>query len=162
MRHQFSSGSFFVLRRAPPKPGPALLVESASADHPGPRAARAGADGRGGLDLSDVGCLKTLGAAGHFELDPVTLGEALEAARLDGGVVDENVFATLLRDESVTLGVVEPLHLSLCHTSDLSLRGLRSPCVLPPWWRGCPPLLAGKKKRRTNWISCGVVLGQSV
>ena len=33
--------------------------------------------------------------------------------------------------------------------------------MLPPSWRGCPPLLAGKKKRRTNWISCGVVLGHS-
>src|SRR5713226_5419942 len=160
MRHRLSSGLFFCAATDAWARTPRASLAECGFDHPGPRAARVGADWRGGLDLPNVGRLETLWAAGHFELHPVTLCEALEATRLDGGVVDEHVFATLLRDEPVTLGVVEPLHLSLCHTSDLSLRGLWwIPCVLPPSWRGCPPLLAGKKKRRTNWISRGVVLG---
>jgi hypothetical protein len=61
-------------------------------------------------------CLKTLRAAGHLELDPVTFGQGLEALGLDGAVVDEHVLAAFLRDEPVTLCIVEPLHLSLCHS----------------------------------------------
>src|SRR5918993_2382629 len=96
--------------------------EVASETHPGPRGPGWKQQvEEGALDLPDVCGLKTLGAAGHFELNPVTLREALEATRLDGGIVDEHVFATFLRDEPVALGIVEPLHLSLCHTSDLSL-----------------------------------------
>src|SRR4029450_7842453 len=114
--------------------------------------ARAGANRVGLLDLPDVGCLKTLRTASHFELDPVTFSEALEALGLDGAVVDENLLAALLCDEPVTLRIVEPLHLSLSHTSDLSLGGLQAP-VLPPSWRGCLPGLAGKQKRRANWLA---------
>src|SRR5262245_65668475 len=65
--------------------------------------ARAGANRVGLLDLPDVGCLKTLRTASHFELDPVTFSEALEALSLDGAVVDEHVLAALLSDASVTL-----------------------------------------------------------
>ena len=43
--------------------------------------------------------------------DPLALGEAAETVRLDGGVVDEAVLGTVLgRDETVTLGIIEPLH----------------------------------------------------
>src|SRR6267143_114644 len=80
------------------------------------------------LDLPDVGCLKTLRAAGHFELDPVTFGQALEALGLDGAIVHEDILSALLSDESIPLRVVEPLHLSLSHTSNLSLGGLQAPC----------------------------------
>src|SRR5687767_12787930 len=124
MRHRLSSGLFFcALSRAANAVSHRCWSALSGLDSPGPEGGPGGSDVRGGLDLPDVGCLQTLRAAGHFELNPVTLGEALEAVRLDGGVVDEHVFATLLRDEPVALGVVEPLHLSLCHTSDLSLRG---------------------------------------
>src|SRR3989454_4310578 len=90
--------------------------------------ARAGANREGLLDLPDVGCLKTLRTASYFELDPVTLSKALEALGLDGAVVDEHVLAALLCDEPVTLRIVEPLHLSVSHTSNLSLGGLQAPC----------------------------------
>src|SRR5438552_4628545 len=80
-----------------------------------------------GLGFPDVGGLEALGASGHLELDPVTLGEALEALSLDGAEVHENVLATLLSDESEALRVVEPLHCSLSHDLPLSVsRALRS------------------------------------
>src|SRR5262244_1617659 len=120
------------------------------------RRARAGANRVGLLDLPDVGCLKTLRTASHLELDPVTFSKAFEALGLDGAVVDEYVLAALLCDEPITLRVVEPLHLSLSHTSNLSLGGLQAP-VLPPSWRGCPPGLAGKQKRRANWARAACV-----
>ncbi len=45
------------------------------------------------LYLADVRSLQPLRAAGDFELDPITFSKALEALRLDGGVVDEHVLA---------------------------------------------------------------------
>src|SRR5689334_15150602 len=78
--------------------------------------ARAEATGVRTLHFADVRCLKTLRAAGHFELDPVTFGQGLETLSLDGAIVNEDILATFLRDEPVTLCVVEPLHLSLCHS----------------------------------------------
>src|SRR4029453_13009844 len=83
--------------------------------------ARAGANRGGLIDLPDVGCLKTLRTASHFELDPVTFSKAFEALGLDGAVVDEYVLSALLCDEPITLRIVEPLQLSLSHTSNLSL-----------------------------------------
>src|SRR5205807_1627557 len=50
----------------------------------------------------------------------------------------------------------EPLYLSLCPTSNLSLGGLQAP-VLPPSWRGYPPELEGKQKRRANWARAACV-----
>src|SRR5437899_7981138 len=67
------------------------------------------------LYLADVRSLESLRAAGDFELDPITFSKALEALRLDGGVVHEHVLAALLRDEAEALRVVEPLHCSCCH-----------------------------------------------
>src|SRR5438552_12580198 len=67
--------------------------------------------------LSDVRCLKALRPPRHLELHLVPLRQAPEAARLDGGEVDEDVFATFLSDEPVPLRVVEPLHLTLRHVS---------------------------------------------
>src|SRR5262245_25842832 len=62
------------------------------------------------LDLLDVRRVQPLRAPGHLELDPVTLGQAAEAARLNGRVVDEHILPVLLGDEPVALRVVEPLH----------------------------------------------------
>src|SRR6185369_1285548 len=70
--------------------------------------------------------------------------------------MDEHVLAALLRDKSISLCIVEPLYLSLSHTSDLSLGGLQAP-VLPPSWRGCPPGLGGKQKRRGDWARAACV-----
>src|SRR5881296_178130 len=96
--------------------------------HPGPLPGPGGSEQGRLLYLLDVGCLKTLRTASYFELDPVTLSKALETLGLDGAVVDEHVLAALLCDEPVTLRIVEPLHLSLSHTSNLSLGGLQAPC----------------------------------
>src|SRR5437867_11221533 len=118
--------------------------------------ARAGANREGLLDLPDVGCLKTLRTASYFELDPVTFSKALEALCLDGAVVDEHVLAALLCYEPVTLRIVEPLHLSVSHASNLSLGGLQAPCSRQSW-RGCLPELEGKQKRRANWARAACV-----
>src|SRR5215510_14413964 len=67
------------------------------------------------LDFADVGGLEPLGAPGHLELDPLTLGQALESRSLNGAEVHEHILATLLRDETEPLRIVEPLHAALSH-----------------------------------------------
>src|SRR5215468_2056272 len=62
------------------------------------------------LGLAHVRGLGALRALDHVELNPITLGEAAEALRLDGGVVDEDVRTALTSDEPKTLRIVEPLH----------------------------------------------------
>src|SRR4029077_9413547 len=71
--------------------------------------------------LLDVRGLEALRASRDLELDAVTLGQAAEAAALDGRIVDEHVLSVLLGDEPVPLRVVEPLHYSLRHASYSSL-----------------------------------------
>src|SRR5215475_1877062 len=68
-------------------------------------------------DLPDVGGLQPLRAAGDLELDPIALGQALEALRLDGAEVHEDILAVFLGNESVALRIVEPLHAALSHLS---------------------------------------------
>src|SRR5882672_3076917 len=51
----------------------------------------------------------------HFELHHLAFGERLEAVHLDGREMHEHVLATLLLNEAVALGIIEPLHLSLAH-----------------------------------------------
>src|SRR5437870_12301027 len=72
--------------------------------------------------------------------------------------MDEYVLAALLRYKPISLCIVEPLYLSLSHTSNLSLGCLQAP-VLPPSWRGYPPELEGKQKRRGTWarLACGSI-----
>src|SRR5581483_2616537 len=67
------------------------------------------------LDGLNVLSLEALRSLGHAELHGLAFLEGAEAARLDGREVHENVFAALARDETVTLGVVEPLYCSLFH-----------------------------------------------
>jgi len=67
------------------------------------------------LGLANVGGLEALRAPRHFELDLVTLGQALEALGLNGAEVYEHVLAVLLGDETEPLRIVEPLHASLSH-----------------------------------------------
>src|SRR6266508_1572305 len=113
-----------------------------SGDTRPPWPARPVASGWDPSGLADVRGLEALGPTRHFELDLVSLRQALEAARLDGAEVDEHVFATFLSDESVPLRVVEPLHLTLRHVSG-------PPCAPPPW-RGLPSGIGGKEKRRAG------------
>src|SRR5262249_61151297 len=114
-----------------------------------------------GSDLVNVGGLESLRTASHFELDRLPLRQRLESVALDRGEVHEHVLAALLRDESKTLGVVEPLHGATCHGTapyfrargrptyrptrrlrsghgDRWTRTMRSPFEVPAW-RGSPP-----------------------
>ena len=76
--------------------GPPLLVES-------------------GLRRANGGGLEPLGALDDLEHDLLTLGEAAEAVRLDGRMVDEHVRTILARDETKTLRIIEPLHSASFH-----------------------------------------------
>jgi hypothetical protein len=68
------------------------------------------------LKRLDVFRLPALWALGDIELHRLALLKALEPARLDGGEMHKNVFATLTADEAIAFGVVEPLYCSLfCH-----------------------------------------------
>src|SRR5439155_3370371 len=80
-------------------------------EYPGPR----GYD-RCYSDLADVLCLQALRTLGDFEFDRIALGETAEALSLDRREVDEHIGTRLLRDKAKALRVVEPLHLTLCHT----------------------------------------------
>src|SRR4051794_10608577 len=67
--------------------------------------------GRNGLKLLDVLRRGALSALHDVELHAIALGEALEALRLDGRVMDEAVLLTALGgDETEALGVVKPFH----------------------------------------------------
>src|SRR5207237_6744968 len=67
------------------------------------------------LGFGDVPRLRTLGAVDDLELDRLTLFQGPEAVATDCGVVNEHVAATLPFNETVALGVVEPLDLT-CDT----------------------------------------------
>jgi hypothetical protein len=66
-----------------------------------------------GLEGRDVRSLQALGAAGYFEFHRLAVIQGLVALRLNGREVNENIFAGLALDESVTLAGIEPLNSSL-------------------------------------------------
>ena len=78
-----------------------------------------------GLGLGDVTGLGSLRTVNNFELDGLSLFKRPEAGALNGGVVDEDVAAALAFDESITLGVVEPLDLACDTHRSLSLPYVR-------------------------------------
>src|SRR5262245_11384626 len=59
--------------------------------------------------------LQALRPTGDLELDALTFGQSLETLALDGREVHEHVLAAFLRDETKTLGLVEPLHGTTSH-----------------------------------------------
>src|SRR5438105_1029576 len=68
-------------------------------------------------DLPDVRRLRPLGTLGDLVLHLLTFREAPEALHLDGGVVDEHVFAaSVWSDEAVAFRVIEPLHGTCSHS----------------------------------------------
>jgi hypothetical protein len=67
------------------------------------------------LGFGDVPRLRNLGAVDDFELDRLTLFKGPEAVATDRGIVHKYVAATLPFNETVALGVVEPLDLA-CDT----------------------------------------------
>ena len=68
-----------------------------------------------GLDLGDVAGLRALGTINDLELYCLTFLERPESVALNGGVVDEDITASIALDEPVAFGVVEPLDLA-CDT----------------------------------------------
>jgi len=54
-----------------------------------------------------------------FELYQLTFGEGLEAVHLDCGEMDEHILATILLNEAVAFGVIEPLYLPSGHAGCL-------------------------------------------
>jgi hypothetical protein len=88
------------------------------------------------LDATNVRGLEALGPLRNLELDLVTLVQATETVALNRSVMDENVCTLLTRDETETLGVVEPLHSTFFHNapsweSDPSRGGRPYSFVLP-------------------------------
>src|SRR5688572_10642831 len=76
------------------------------------------------LGLGDVPCLRTLWTVDDLEFDRLTLFQGPEAVATDRGVVHEHVAATLTLNESIPLGVVEPLDLACdAHRSSSLLAG---------------------------------------
>jgi hypothetical protein len=67
------------------------------------------------LERLNVRRLPALGPLHHVELHCLAFLQALEAARIDRGVVNEHVLTILTADEAKPLGIVEPLHCSLFH-----------------------------------------------
>lgn len=62
----------------------------------------------------DIDGRRTLLSVLDLELDSLVLGQCLEALLLDGAEVHEDVLGAVAGgDEAETLGLVEPLHLSL-------------------------------------------------
>src|SRR5438270_388535 len=63
----------------------------------------------------DIFCLPAFGALDHVELHLLTLLQAAEPSRLDGGEMHENILSVLSTDEPIALGIIEPLHRSCFH-----------------------------------------------
>jgi len=59
--------------------------------------------------------LQALRSLRHLEFHALPFLQAAETARLDRREVHEDVLATLAADETISLGVVEPLYCSLFH-----------------------------------------------
>ena len=78
-----------------------------------------------GLQRLNVCCLPALGPLHHVELHGLAFLQALETARIDRGVVHENVLAVLARNEAEALRVIEPLHSTLFHFARISWIELR-------------------------------------
>jgi hypothetical protein len=81
------------------------------------------------VGLGVVPCLRTLRAVYDLELDRLALFKGPEAVATDCGVVHEHVAATLALNESITLGVVEPLDLACDTHRSSSLLAKRAPCA---------------------------------
>ena len=68
----------------------------------------------GGIAIADYGVrLRALLALHNIELDFVAFLKRLVPVQLNCGIVNEYIRPVFASDESVALGVVEPLHLSL-------------------------------------------------
>src|SRR5437667_12709105 len=64
------------------------------------------------LHFHDFFSLRALRSLAYFELHGVSFVKGFVTVAIDCGVVDEHVRATVLADEPVPLGVIEPFHFS--------------------------------------------------
>src|SRR5437763_5171010 len=94
-------------------------------------------------DGTDVRGLKPLRSLLHLELDLLPLGQGAEAVRLDGGVMAEDVRASIvLHDEPEPLRIIEPFHCASHHYPLLSM--LRAaPCRPARMTSGCANVTPG-------------------
>ena len=72
--------------------------------------------GRSDLERLYVGSLPALGSLDDVKLHGLTFLQTLESTGVDCGVVHENVFAVLARNEAEAFRVIEPFHGTLFHT----------------------------------------------
>src|SRR6266446_7724632 len=88
------------------------------------------------LDWLHVLCLEPLGPLGHVEADLLTFRESAKTLRADGRVVAKDVLAAIvLRDETETLRIVEPLHCTGCHALPSQSQTVNPPAPRA-FWRG--------------------------
>lgn len=87
--------------------------------------------GRDQLELDDVGRLLALWSVHDIELERLTLSQSLESVALDCRKVYKYIRTVWSLDESVTLGVVEPLYRASASHVLLSPLSLQDPRGLP-------------------------------
>jgi hypothetical protein len=103
-----------------------LIISPPSRESPCPRA---GAPSHQ-LQFDDIDSLGAFRALFGIKADLVTLGKALEAITLDGSMVDKSFGSIVIRDESETFTVIEPLYCAISHFVYLLISGLKSQKVL--------------------------------
>jgi hypothetical protein len=67
------------------------------------------------LKLFDLRCLGAFCAFFLDEAHPIAFAKGLEAAALNGGVMDKYVSSVVLLDEPITLTFIEPFDFTFCH-----------------------------------------------
>ena len=87
--------------------------------------------GFGQLQLGHVGRLLALRPFHDIELNFLPFGQGLESVSLERRVVHKNIVAIRSRDESVALGVVEPLYGAFVSHVPFSLLSFQDPRRLP-------------------------------
>src|SRR6185295_2242678 len=103
------------------------------------------------LGFGDVPRLRPLRSVDDLEFDRLTLFQGPETVATDCRVVDEHVAATLALNETVALGVVEPLDLACNAHRSSSLLAVRIFPVGVTRWIDAPEAaveLSGTKKDR--------------
>jgi hypothetical protein len=94
---------------------PCKSVASFFTNKKGSLAAALSLDCKSGLRRLYVLSLPALGPFDHVELDLLTFLQAAESICLDGGEVHKHILPILAADETITFGVVKPLHCSCFH-----------------------------------------------
>lgn len=62
------------------------------------------------LQANNIGCLRSAGAVHYVELNSLVLVKGFEAFALDCGIMNENISAFVLFDETVALFSIKPFN----------------------------------------------------